>query len=80
MTPAKEQTRTPYDKEIAQLEESSLFSHVEWLSRSILQAKREGYLAHGAEKHCGNDGCACCREGIERGLDQAAEGKTGARP
>ena len=39
------QMGTPYDAELSHLHESSLYSHVERLRKSILEAKREGYLA-----------------------------------
>ena len=84
MTQAKETRPTPYDAEIARLEELLSVPHgmPRWNYNilSSLRFRREGYLAHGAEAGCGSLTCACYQDGVEAGLEQAAEGKIGVRP
>ena len=88
MTQAKEAKRvtTPYNERIAQLGElietgkANTRHRTEFYAlRSLQQGWNEGYLMHGAEQHCGSSNCAFFGAGLDAGLDQAQEGRTGVR-
>ena len=75
---------SPYDAviEIVRKRFDAAPSGGNWLDKetlAVLGDRRIGFLAHG-EQGCGSESCKCRLDGIEEGLEQAAEGKVGVRP
>ena len=83
--PKDTEPNTAYDEAIGVISErlAAKPNTLGKVALEVLKDRRIGWLAgfqaHG-EHGCGSESCKCRLDGVEAGLEQAAEGKVGVRP